>query len=59
MKYTGRIVDGFVVEATVGTAELATVLFGGEWRESDEKIPIGWMWDDDQGFVSPPASAEE
>jgi hypothetical protein len=58
MKYAGKVENGVVVNAIVGTAELSTELFGGEWHESDEKIPLGGTWDETNGF-QPPAPPEE
>jgi hypothetical protein len=48
--YAGKIEDGYVTQAIVGTAEWAIDNLGGEWVDSLDKIGIGWTWDADNGF---------
>jgi hypothetical protein len=48
--YAGKIENGYVTQAIVGTAQWATDNLGGEWADSLDKIGIGWTWDADHGF---------
>jgi hypothetical protein len=55
MSYAGRVNNGVVVEAIVGTAEWAIQNLGGEWHDSETKIRVPGLWDDANGFQPMPA----
>lgn len=48
--YAGEVVDGQTIRAIVGTAEWAICNLGGEWHESESKIPVPGIWDELNGF---------
>lgn len=50
MTYAGEVVDGQTVQAIVGTAEWAVENLGGEWHDSENKIPVPGIWDAEHGF---------
>jgi hypothetical protein len=54
MSYAGKVIDGGVVQAIVGTAEWAISNLGGEWHDSDDKIPVPGLWDEEHGFQPMP-----
>lgn len=51
--YACLIVDGVVADIVVGTSEWAEQNLEGVWRESESKIGVGWMWDENNGFRPP------
>ncbi len=51
--YAGRIENGVVVDAIVGTAEWAIANIGGEWHDSTERIYLPGIWDEEHGFRPP------
>lgn len=48
--YAGKVEDGLVVQAIVGTADWAIEYLGGEWHDSLNKIPVPGTWDEAYGF---------
>jgi hypothetical protein len=54
MTYAGKVIDGNVVQAIVGTAEWAVVNLGGEWHDSETKIWVPGLWDEVNGFQPMP-----
>lgn len=50
MTYAGEIIDGKTVRSIVGTSEWAIENLGGEWHDSESKIPMPGTWDADYGF---------
>lgn len=50
MSYAGKVNNGVVVEAIVGTAEWAIANLGGEWYDSETKICVPGLWDEVNGF---------
>jgi hypothetical protein len=56
--YAGKVEDGIVTQAIVGTAQWAETNLGGEWHDSSSKIGIGWLWDG-TSFTPPPAPEPE
>ena len=48
--YAGKVVDGIVVDAIVGTAQWAIENLGGEWYDSPMKIWVPGIWDEMKGF---------
>jgi hypothetical protein len=50
MTYAGEVVDGQTIRAIVGTAEWAEQNLGGEWHNSESKIPVPGTWDEIYGF---------
>lgn len=52
--YAGKIENGIVVQAIVGTADWAIENLGGEWHDSLEKIPVPGIWDSINGFQPMP-----
>jgi hypothetical protein len=59
MSYAGRVNNGVVVEAIVGTAKWAIQNLGGEWHDSDDKIPVPGLWDEVNGFQPIPAPIDD
>lgn len=54
LTYAGKVVDGVVVEAIVGTAAWAEENLGGEWHDSPTNIWIPGTWDEINGFQPMP-----
>ena len=52
--YAGKVEDGIVVDAIVGTAEWAVKNLGGEWHDSPDKIWVPGIWDEVNGFQPMP-----
>lgn len=50
MEYAGKVEDGVVVDAIVGTAAWAMENLGGVWYNSDKKVPVPGLWDEQHGF---------
>lgn len=50
INYAGKVENGIVVQAIVGTAQWATENLGGEWYDSPKKIPIPGLWDLEHSF---------
>ena len=61
MSYAGKVNNGVVVEAIVGTAEWAIANLGGEWHDNETKIWVPGLWDETNGFqpMPTPEQADE
>lgn len=52
--FTGKVENGIVVDAIVGTAEWAREHLGGEWYDSNELIYLPGVWTPENGFQPMP-----
>lgn len=56
--YAGKVENGVVVDAIVGTSEWAITNLGGEWYDSAERIYLPGIWDIEYGFRPTPPSPD-
>lgn len=51
--YASKVENGIVEQVIVGDVDWVKENFGGLWVGSDDKVGIGWTWDEINGFQPP------